>query len=490
MPEGTEERAVRIGEVLGGRYEVERVLGEGGMGIVVAARHIELGQRVALKFMLPRREASPGSRERFLQEARAAVRLRSQHVAKVTDIGTLKRGESGDESPFIVMEYLEGKNLDAVLEERWPIPIEEAVEYVLHACEAVGEAHALDIVHRDLKPANLFLTKNADGSPCVKVLDFGLSKLTSTAELSASLTKTNATLGTPHYMAPEQMRSSKHVDARADIWALGVIAYELLTREVPFDAETVTELCARVLEDEPLSPSRHRPKLPAELEQVVLKCLHKDPAERWQSAAALAAALAPFASPRAASYGVRVANVMAEASSASSSGDGAATPSAGRVGPTGSVTGAAWHTSPVRRGRLGAHPRVLVAGGAVAVVAIGLWLAMLGPGASKTPDAGSTVTSGAPGSGEPQELSASDGATSQGSDVLPPGPTRLGPADLPSAPPVAPPERDAGAKSVGAGSPAPRSIGSRGAPRTGASSTSASATASAGFLPNYAPGPK
>lgn len=355
---------VRKREVLGGRYRVEKVLGEGGMGVVVAARHVDLGQRVAVKFMLPRRESSQGSRERFLREARLAVKLRSQHVARVTDVGTFARGDQGEESPYIVMEYLDGCDLDEVLEKRWPIPVEDAIEYLLHACEAVGEAHAHGIVHRDLKPANLFLTKNPDGSPCVKVLDFGISKLTSEAQFGGgSLTKSNAAMGTPHYMSPEQMRSAKTVDSRSDIWSLGVIAYELLTRRVPFDGESVTELTVSVIENRVPPMHEHRDDVPQKLGDVVLKCLQKDPSDRWQNVADLARALAPFGPERAAPYSERVSKVMEEAES--SQGDREAEGAVSK-GP-GSITGAVWGGSGKRSE---SNNRVLFAAGAMAVVAV------------------------------------------------------------------------------------------------------------------------
>src|SRR5829696_2386345 len=207
---------VSPGDILAGKYRVERILGAGNMGVVVAATNIALEQLVALKFMLPGKAPNPQQHERFLREARAAARLRSQHVAHVLDMGTLENG-----APYTVMEFLEGQDLAAVLAERGPLPVEEAVEYVLQVCEAVGEAHAAGIVHRDLKPANLFLTGDVSGSPCVKVLDFGISKLSG----ALTLTQEKQAFGSPLYMSPEQMNAFKLVDARGDIWALGVILY-------------------------------------------------------------------------------------------------------------------------------------------------------------------------------------------------------------------------------------------------------------------------
>jgi serine/threonine-protein kinase len=308
-----QELVLRRGDVLGGRYEVEQILGQGGMGVVVAARHRDLQQRVALKFMLPEAAASAEARQRFLREARAAVQLKSQHVARVIDVGTFEH-PGGGESPYISMEFLQGRDLDQLVEERGALPVWEAVEYVLQGLEAIGEAHALGIVHRDLKPANLFVTQAADGSPCVKVLDFGISKLTSDSQLGASLTATNAIFGTPHYMSPEQMQSAKHVDARADIWSLGVILYQLLAQRLPFHADSVGGLVAQVTTSPPRPLIELNPHLPPALSGAVMRCLQKEPKDRWPNVQELAVALAPFVPERSQAYGHRVARVMSQAS--------------------------------------------------------------------------------------------------------------------------------------------------------------------------------
>jgi serine/threonine-protein kinase len=279
---------VREGDILAGKYKVERVLAQGGMGVVVAAMHQQLEQRVALKFLLPEGMENEASLGRFLREAKAAVRLRSEHVARVLDVGTAETG-----SPYIVMEYLEGRDLSTVLEAEGRLSVREAVTYVLQTAEAVAEAHALGIVHRDLKPANLFLTRRADGTPCVKVLDFGISKLTSPTEMN--LTKTSAIMGTPYYMAPEQLRSSKTVDLRSDIWSLGMILYELLTGCVAYQRETLPELCSAILFDPVLPPRTFLPELPEALEAVVMRALAKAPEDRYQNLAQLAQDVAPFA---------------------------------------------------------------------------------------------------------------------------------------------------------------------------------------------------
>jgi serine/threonine protein kinase len=280
---------VAPGDMLAGKYRVEKVLGVGGMGVVVAAEHVQLNQRVALKFVLPGALQSEAAVERFLREARAAVRLKSEHVAKVQDVGTLETG-----APYMVMEYLEGADLSKVLEDRGPLPIEDACDYVVQACEAVAEAHSLGIIHRDLKPQNLFLTQAVGGAPLVKVLDFGVSKIDAGPD-SRQLTQTSTVMGSPLYMAPEQMRSARNADARSDIWALGVVLYELLTGKVPFDAESMPELCLKVVSDPVPSMRETRADIPEALDLVVRTCLEKKPDNRYADPAELSAALAPFA---------------------------------------------------------------------------------------------------------------------------------------------------------------------------------------------------
>ncbi|MGK3992649.1 serine/threonine protein kinase [Sorangium sp. So ce1024] len=286
------------GQVLAGKYRVERVLGKGGMGMVVAAMHLQLQQRVAMKFLLP--GATQETIHRFLREARAAVRLKSEHVARVTDVDTLEDG-----TPYMVMEYLEGIDLSQRVRRQGPLPIDEAVTYVLQACEAIAEAHAAGIVHRDLKPANLFLTTAADGSQMVKVLDFGIVKALADAPGDATgpdgepvmaLTRTAAIVGSPLYMAPEQLRSARSVDARADIWSLGVVLFQLLTGRLPFETNELLELFHMVNQQPPASPRGYRPDLPEEIEAAILGCLGKAREERFQNVGELAQAIAPFAS--------------------------------------------------------------------------------------------------------------------------------------------------------------------------------------------------
>ncbi len=284
---------VAPGDVVGGKYRVDSVLGAGGMGVVLAATHVDLDQRVALKFILPQALAGKGNVERFLREARAAVRLKSEHVARVYDVG---RDTVGDEErPYMVLELLEGMDLAKLNKQKGPLPVADAVEYVLQACEALVEAHALGIVHRDLKPQNLFVTRRLNGTPLVKVLDFGISKAVGpAAEGQMSLTDSTAVIGSPLYMAPEQMRSARAAEIRSDIWALGVILYELLGGQLPFDGETVTEVCIRVVNESPPELLKLRPGLDEKLVAIVMRCLEKDVEARYHNVAALAAALEPF----------------------------------------------------------------------------------------------------------------------------------------------------------------------------------------------------
>jgi serine/threonine protein kinase len=282
------------GEVIAGKYEVERTLGSGGMGLVVAARHLQLGHRVAVKFAQSKATDDSDAAARFLREARAAAALTSEHVARVLDVGTLDTGE-----PYIVMEYLTGIDLREVLRKRGAMPIAEAVDAILQACEAIGEAHSIGILHRDLKPANLFLSERRDGSTVIKVLDFGISKSTEINSTipGESLTASGLVMGSPGYMSPEQIRNAKMVDARTDIWALGVVLYELLTGTHPFAGDTIGDTLAKTLCNSPLCVREYNPAVPRALAETVATCLERNLDERVQTIAQLALRLGPFASP-------------------------------------------------------------------------------------------------------------------------------------------------------------------------------------------------
>jgi serine/threonine-protein kinase len=278
-----------VGQTLAGKYQVEKVLGKGGMGVVLGARHLKLDEPVAIKVLRSGMMEVDGMVSRFLREARAASKIKGEHVARVTDVDTLEDG-----TPYMVMELLEGIDFSDLRKEQGSFPIGEAVGYVLEACEAIAEAHALGIVHRDLKPSNLFRATRRDGKRVVKVLDFGISKVEHPGEQDT--TKTGQMMGSPKYMSPEQMTSMRDTDGRSDIWSLGAILYEFLAGRPPFVADTTPRVCAMVLNNDPAPPRRHRPDIPPELEAVVLRCLDKDPDGRFDTVAALVAALGPFSS--------------------------------------------------------------------------------------------------------------------------------------------------------------------------------------------------
>ncbi|MGK4001551.1 serine/threonine-protein kinase [Sorangium sp. So ce1036] len=281
---------VAVGDVLAGKYRVEQIVGSGAMGMIVAAWHLELEQRVAMKFLLSPGVGDGNPAERFRREARALARIKSEHVARVLDVGSLQDG-----MPYMVMEFLEGNNLADEIRARGPLPVVEAVGYILQAIEAMAEAHAAGIVHRDLKPANLFLSRRPDGGRVLKVLDFGISKsLLGSSRDELALTKTAALLGSPLYMSPEQVRSARDVDARTDIWALGVIVYQMLTGRTPYDGDSVAQLFASLLHEVPATMAQLRPDIPRELDAAVMCCLAKEPDQRWRNVGDLGVALVGF----------------------------------------------------------------------------------------------------------------------------------------------------------------------------------------------------
>jgi len=300
--------SLKPGGIVGGKFRVDRVLGEGGMGIVVAATHLQLGQTVALKCMRPE-VVSPSYLKRFMREARASVKLKSQHAARVIDVGAFEDG-----MPYIVMEYLEGQDLSELLKQRGRLPVHEAVEYILQACEAIGEAHSYGIVHRDIKPANLFLAQGPGGAPTIKVLDFGVSKI---LDLDAQgddtnpggrmrdgrplrandsvVTRVTDLLGSPSYMAPEQVLNASAADTRSDIWSVGVILFKLVCGRGPFTAESLGELVQQVMKNRIPTVGELLPDCPPGFSEVVAKCLERDRLKRFADIPELARALAPYA---------------------------------------------------------------------------------------------------------------------------------------------------------------------------------------------------
>jgi serine/threonine protein kinase len=413
---------VREGDILDGKYRVERVLGVGGMGVVVAATHVQLQTRVALKFLLPAVLGHPQVVQRFAREARASVQIQSEHVARVIDVGSLPTG-----SPYMVMEYLEGGDLSEAVAKGGAMPVAKAVGYLLEACEAIAEAHALGIVHRDLKPANLFLARRAGRDPMIKVLDFGISK--SNEPGTSGLTQTSNVLGSPQYMSPEQMMSSKDVDVRADIWALGVILYELVTGAPPFVAETMAEVVYMVTQRDARPLLEGRPDLPPALGAVVARALSRDPAGRFSDVAKLAAALAPLGPPRSEVSLERIARVLGSNEAPTAAPREPAAPAAATLAQTGML-------EPPRSSR---KVGILVAAASIAlVVALVAWRAL------KPSDGTPPVATGAT-TPEKSVVAASMAAPSVAAPVparAPPPQAALAVAPPPpaaSAPPPAPP---------------------------------------------------
>jgi serine/threonine protein kinase len=388
----------QAGDVIAGKYRIERVIGEGGMGVVYAARHVDLDELYAIKLMRTEGDDAGDAEQskRFLREARACARLRGEHVARVHDVGKLDDG-----TPYMVMEHLTGVDLRKLFKQKGPLPVGEVVEYLLQTCEAIEEAHANGIIHRDLKPANLFLTRRSNGTPCIKVLDFGISKQIGGA---AGLDVTNTTdmVGSPFYMSPEQMRSGRSADRRSDIWSLGVVMYELVGGAPPFRGESITEVCARVLQDPPISLASRVPGVSPAFEQIVVRCLEKDPEVRFQSATDLAEAL------RAARAGDPLALGPTSVRPAMTSTQDAAASVASSV-TLGAVTRSG---SPPSRSRLALAAVACVAVGAA--FAAGLFLAQ-GPAAAPSSPGAAPDTSAQPAG--PQVTAAS--AAPSGSSAAP-----------------------------------------------------------------------
>lgn len=283
------EDTIAEGQVIAGRFRVGRELGRGGTATVWFATHVKLGTPVAVKVMLSQFKADPHATARFLREARAMARLTSDHVARVLDVDVTDDGR-----PYIAMEYVEGSTLSEILRKRRRLPCSEAANYICQTAFALSEAHSLGIVHRDLKPGNLLVTARRDGSALVKVLDFGISKVPVT-DSEQQLTLQEVSIGTPSYMSPEQLRGSRDVGVASDIWALGVILYQLSTGRLPFRADDMPSLCLAILE-QPIPRVRDDfPEVPAELDVIIARCLRRAPSERFESVDAVQKALLPLA---------------------------------------------------------------------------------------------------------------------------------------------------------------------------------------------------
>ncbi len=289
----SESFAIGPGDVVAGKYRIDALLGEGGMGAVFKATHVKLGEAFAVKVMHSQLAKSREGSQRFLREAQAAARLRSENAARVFDVDELPTGE-----PFMVMEHLEGQDLALVLQaNKRALPYQEVVYYVRQACFALEEAHQRGLVHRDIKPSNLFLTKRGDGAPCIKVLDFGIAKAAPMpGGERTTLTAPGMMLGTPAYMSPEQIEGQVEVDGRADIWALGASLYELVTGRLPFMDMSLVKLYAAIVNDAPAPPSSMAP-VPPELDRVILRCLAKSRDDRFGTAQELSEALRPLGPP-------------------------------------------------------------------------------------------------------------------------------------------------------------------------------------------------
>ena len=307
------EMGISPGDIIAGKYRVDRMIGQGGMGVVVSAVHIHLDERVAIKLLRPEGAARSEATERFMREARAAVKIKSLHVAKVLDVGVQPDGR-----PYMVMEYLEGRDLGEELDRNGPMSEAMAVDYVLQACDALAEAHKRGIVHRDLKPSNLFLCKNLK-PPIIKLLDFGVSKFKDNsllANTSPSLTAEAALLGTPFYMSPEQIRSAKDVDEKADVWALGVILYELISGRVPFDGTSATAVLAAICGDKPKPLHEVCAAVSADVSEIVGACLAKNTEERMPNVRELVRALASVAPDKATTIDERLAAINVHSNTA------------------------------------------------------------------------------------------------------------------------------------------------------------------------------
>jgi len=285
--------SISEGDLIASRYMLGGVIGEGGTGIIVSATDTKDNKPVAIKFIRRALETNE-LRTRFEREARAIAKIASEHVVGLLDVGTLDDGAA-----FMVMEHLEGRDLSRILKEDGPMAIDRAVECMVQVCHALAKAHSAGIVHRDLKPANIFLEDKNDEKIHVKIFDFGISKILDKKLLDDGKTPemTNAftMLGSPRYMAPEQVRNSKDVDARADLWSVGAVLFHLITGSYAFAAKNNVEASIMVLTQDAQKLCALQPTAPAGLEEVIRRCLTRDVAARYQTAFELEVALKPFA---------------------------------------------------------------------------------------------------------------------------------------------------------------------------------------------------
>ena len=287
-------RPLAVGDIVDQKLRIVRVLGEGGMGIVYVAHHIHMDRQVAVKVLRPEMRANVEVVARFAREARLASKIVDEHIARVLDVGEVSSG-----APYIMMELLEGEDLASLLKRRGPLPLSTAVSLLLEACEGLATAHARGVIHRDLKPSNLFQARTASGGSIIKILDFGISKYVALDAATSDITRSEAVLGSPSYMSPEQVRAPQSVDARTDVWALGVILHRLLTNDYPFPGTSVGDTLARVLSDEPIPVRAKAPSVPHPVQAMISKCLEKSRERRYPSVHAFARDLAPYAATEA-----------------------------------------------------------------------------------------------------------------------------------------------------------------------------------------------